>query len=158
MTRVVSSNRLRQLCLAAVFTIVASGVLWARQPPGVNAALEWNAIATRAFLPTQGSDPLSQSRAYAMLHAAIHDALNAIHQRYEFYTPGLTATPGASPDAAVAAAAHAVLVALIPRSCCSSRTRTSCVGRDSRRGREREWHCLGESAADLILERRTMTA
>ena len=51
-----------------------------------------------------------------MLHAAIHDALNAIHQRYKFYTPGLTVTPGASPDAAVAAAAHDVLVALIPRS------------------------------------------
>jgi metal-dependent HD superfamily phosphatase/phosphodiesterase len=33
----------------------------------------------RAFLP-QGSDPLNQSRTYAMLHAAIHDALNAVHQ------------------------------------------------------------------------------
>lgn len=43
----------------------------------------------RAFLP-QGSDPLNQSRTYATLHAAIHDALNAVHQRYEFYTPGTT--------------------------------------------------------------------
>ena len=96
-------------------TILVSGVSTAR-PAGAhsNAALEWNAIATRAFLPTQGTDPLSQSRAYAMLHAAIHDALNAIRQRYEFYTPGLIVTPGASPDAAVAAAAHDVLVALIP--------------------------------------------
>ena len=113
MTRITSCTR--RLFLAAICTIVVSGISTARQAGAqTNAALEWNAIATRAFLPTQGTDPLSQSRAYAMLHAAIHDALNAIHQRYEFYTPGLTVRPGASPDAAVAAAAHDVLVVLIP--------------------------------------------
>jgi membrane-associated phospholipid phosphatase len=105
----------RRLFLAAICAIVVSGVSTARQAGAdTNAALEWNAIATEAFLPTQGTDPLSQSRVYAMLHAAIHDALNAIHQNYEFYTPGLIGTPGASPDAAVAAAAHGVLVVLIP--------------------------------------------
>ena len=113
MTRIAS--RARPLFLAAISAILVSGVATARQlDAGTNAALEWNAIATEAFLPTQGTDPLSQSRTYAMLHAAIHDALNAIHQRYEFYTPGMILTPGASPDAAVAAAAHDVLVALIP--------------------------------------------
>ena len=85
-----------------------------RSFPGCDAAVAWNAVATQAFLPTQGTDPLTQSRTYAMLHAAIHDALNATHQRYEFYTPGMPVMPGASPDAAVAAAAHDVLVALIP--------------------------------------------
>jgi hypothetical protein len=49
-----------------------------------------------------------------MLHAGIHDALNAIRQRYAFYTPGMFVMPSASADAAVAAAAHDVLVALIP--------------------------------------------
>src|SRR4029453_4391761 len=113
MTRITSCAR-RPL-LAAICTIVVSGVSTARQAGAdPNAAIEWNAIANEAFLPTQGTEPLSQSRVYAMLHAAIHDALNAIDQRYEFYTPGLIAPPGASPDAAVAAAAHAVLVALVP--------------------------------------------
>jgi len=101
--------------LVAICAIAAAGVLTARDAVAqTNAALEWNALATKAFLPTQGMDPLSQSRTFAMLHAAIHDALNAIHQRYEFYTPGLSVTSGASPDAAVAAAAHDVLITLIP--------------------------------------------
>ena len=49
----------------------------------------------------------------AMVHAAIHDAVNAIDRRYEPYTSDVSA-PGASVDAAVAAAAHDVLVALSP--------------------------------------------
>jgi hypothetical protein len=55
-----------------------------------------------------------QSRTLAILHAAIHDALNAIDQRFESYTPGLAATPEASVDAAVAAASREVLVTLVP--------------------------------------------
>ena len=113
MTNVVSCTR--RLFFTVLLTVVAAGVSAAGPASeGVNAAVEWNAVATQAFLPTQGTDPLSQSRAYAMLHAAIHDALNAIHQRYEFYTPAILTIPGASPDAAVAAAARDVLVALIP--------------------------------------------
>ena len=113
MTSVVSCTR--RLFFTVLLTVLAAGVSAAGPASeGVNAAVEWNAVATQAFLPTQGTDPLSQSRAYAMLHAAIHDALNAIRQRYEFYTPAILIIPGASPDAAVAAAARDVLVALIP--------------------------------------------
>ena len=83
----------------------------AQQP---NAVADWNAVASQAFLPTQGTNPLGQSRTYAILHAAIHDAINAIHPRYQLYTKGLTADPDASIDAAVAAASRDVLVALVP--------------------------------------------
>ena len=100
------------LLAASIFVI--SGAFASAPAAAENAALEWNVIATEAFLPSQGTDPLNQSRAFAMLHAAIHDALNAIDQRYAFYTPGLSAMPNASTDAAVAAAARGVLVALIP--------------------------------------------
>ena len=79
-----------------------------------NAVADWNDIAGEAFLPTQGTNPLAQSRTYAILHAAIHDAINAIHPRYQLYTKGLVADPGASLDAAVAAAGRDVLVALVP--------------------------------------------
>src|SRR6185295_13256357 len=74
----------------------------------------WNAVATDAFAPSQGTNPMGQSRTLAILHAAIHDAINAIDRRYEPYTSGLAAAPGASVDAAVAAAARDVLVALLP--------------------------------------------
>jgi hypothetical protein len=57
---------------------------------------------------------MMQSRTYAILHAAIHDALNAIDRRFESYTPGLVSAPDASVDAAVASAAREVLLALVP--------------------------------------------
>src|SRR5438034_7489077 len=106
--------RTRRLFLNSFLSMMAAGLWSGPAAAEANAALEWSAIATEAFLPTQGTDPLSQSRAYAMLHAGIHDALNAIDHRYAFYTPGMFVMPGASADAAVAAAAHDVLVALIP--------------------------------------------
>lgn len=80
----------------------------------VNAVVHWNTIAGEAFAPSQGTNPMAQSRTFAILHASIHDALNAIDRRYASYTPGLPAAPKASADAAVAAAAREVLVRLLP--------------------------------------------
>jgi hypothetical protein len=79
-----------------------------------NAVVHWNAIAGEAFAPSQGTNPMAQSRTLAILHASIHDALNAIDRRYASYTPGLPAAPKASADAAVAAAAREILVQLLP--------------------------------------------
>jgi hypothetical protein len=79
-----------------------------------NAVTHWNTVATDAFTPTEGTNPMAQSRTLAILHAAIHDAVNAVDRRYEPYTPGLLPTAGASLDAAVAAAAREVLVTLVP--------------------------------------------
>jgi hypothetical protein len=50
---------------------------------------------------------------YAMMHVAIHDALNAIHRRSEPYAYDGHARGRTSPEAAVAAAAHDVLVPTI---------------------------------------------
>ena len=82
--------------------------------PRGNAVTHWNAVATDAFPPSQGTNPMAQSRTLAILHAAIHDAINAIDQRFESYTPGIAEAPEASVDAAVAAAARDVLVGLVP--------------------------------------------
>ena len=74
----------------------------------------WNRVATDAAIAEQ-MDPLNESRVFAIVHAAIHNALNAIDRRYEPYRAGVMTVPsGASPEAAVAAAAHASLVELIP--------------------------------------------
>jgi PAP2 superfamily len=75
--------------------------------------IDWNIIATTAA-PAAGKNALEQSRIYAMTHAAIHDALNAIDRRNRPYTLDQRAEQGASPEAAVAAAAHDVLVAQLP--------------------------------------------
>ena len=99
--------------LTLVVSLVAARPV-AADPPHGNAVTHWNAVAAEAFGPTQGTNPLAQSRTLAILHAAIHDVLNAIDRRFESYTPGLAAAPGASADAAVAAAAREVLIALVP--------------------------------------------
>ena len=67
--------------------------------------------ATTACISPDG-DPFHESRIYAMMHVAIHDALNAIDRRSRPYALDLQAEAGASPDAAVAAAARDVLVPL----------------------------------------------
>jgi membrane-associated phospholipid phosphatase len=102
---------------AAALTLIASLVAVRpvlADPSHGNAVTHWNAVAGEAFAPTQGTNPLAQSRTLAILHAAIHDVLNAIDRRFEPYTSGLVAAPGASANAAVAAAAREVLVALVP--------------------------------------------
>jgi hypothetical protein len=50
---------------------------------------------------------------YAMMHIAIHDALNAIDRRFQPYAFDKRVEPGGSPEAAVAAAARDVMAALL---------------------------------------------
>lgn len=115
----------RVLSLAALFGVTAALTVPehalatdAARAPGhqrpVNAVVHWNSIAAEAFAPSQGTNPMVQSRTLAILHASMHDALNAIDRRYQPYTPGLPKASKASPDAAVAAAAREVLVRLLP--------------------------------------------
>jgi len=73
----------------------------------------WNRVATDAAV-AQELDPLTESRIFAIVHASIHDALNAIDRRYDVYQARFVAVPGASPAVAVAAAAHASLTELMP--------------------------------------------
>lgn len=77
-----------------------------------NPVIHWNRIATEIFPVEIG--PVLDARAMAILHAAIHDAVNGIEPRYESYTAELS-FPGASVDAAVASAAREVMLALVPR-------------------------------------------
>jgi len=76
--------------------------------------LQWNEAATIAATRGGTLPPMSESRIYAMVNVAVHDALNNIVKKYATYA--LTTTPDVStnPDAAVAQAAHDVIVALLP--------------------------------------------
>jgi hypothetical protein len=75
-----------------------------------NAVIHWSTIAGELMVDP---GPVVDSRAFAILHAAIHDAVNGVERRYQPYTADLS-FPGASLDAAVAAAARDVLIALSP--------------------------------------------
>ena len=108
-------------CIAAAL-VASNGVSAAATQRGVNptnagrpdAVLVWNenmVKAANAACIGSGNHPLLEARLYAMAHVAIHDALNAIDRRARPYIAGLPRQSGASPQAAVAAAAHGVLVA-----------------------------------------------
>jgi hypothetical protein len=75
--------------------------------------LNWNGIATSVAIPG-GKNAIQQSRIYAMVQLAVHDALNAIDHRYTSYAFSQEADPTASAPAAIATAAHDVLIDQIP--------------------------------------------
>ena len=76
-------------------------------------ALQWNELAYHAFGGTSYQHSLMASRINAMMHLAMHDALNAIESKYSRYAfNGHDA--GADPIAASVTAAHDVLVNEIP--------------------------------------------
>jgi hypothetical protein len=98
--------------------VVALAVQAKPQQPTADAVLAWNTLATEAMvafarIQPPGVPPNREARIYAMAFVAMHDTLNAIQRRYEPYACHGFA-PGASPTAAVATAAHDVLVAAFP--------------------------------------------
>lgn len=92
------------------------------QPAYANAALDWNVIALQTIAtgasatPARAGPPISGD--LAKVHAAMHDAVNAIERRYAPYLGPIHAKhmhgAAGSPAAAAAQAAHDVLVALYP--------------------------------------------
>ena len=99
------------LVASAILVPQGGGSIVSADPAG-NPVTAWNEIAGEAALvclaPT--NNPLHESRMYAMLHAAIHDAVNAIDRRSQPYAFDGSTSADASVDAAVAKAAHDVLV------------------------------------------------
>lgn len=84
-------------------------------PPRATVTADWNAVAMTAHLQLEAAagapvTPHYEARTLAITNAVIHDVLNAIDRRYAPYAFDRS-QPDASPDAAVAQAAHDVLVA-----------------------------------------------
>jgi hypothetical protein len=110
--------RTRQLASAGI-VLVAGMVTVTAQPPARgnhqqippyagDVIRAWHALAA-----AQPANPLRQARALAMVHAAMHDAVNGAVPVYETYISWLS-DRSADPRAAAAAAAHRVLVGLFP--------------------------------------------
>jgi hypothetical protein len=77
------------------------------------AILHWNEIAYNAFGGTKYQHSLMASRINAMVHLAIHDALNGIEEKYTRYAY-YGKDEKADPFAAAAAATHAILIHEFP--------------------------------------------
>jgi hypothetical protein len=74
---------------------------------------DWNQAAIEVMKAAKGSaNPWS--RALAMMHVAMSDAINSVENRYTRYIATVPLLPGASADAAAAAAAQQILLQLFP--------------------------------------------
>ena len=117
-----------------------------------NPVIHWNRIASEIFPVDVG--PVLDSRAMAILHAAIHDAVNGVERHYEPYTVDLS-SPGASLDAAVAHAARDVMLALTPNQQPRIERQYAAALADVRDGPAKDQGVLlGREAARANLERR----
>jgi hypothetical protein len=117
---------------------IAGGVVLFERPPETqspeqtkesvhgshDAVLHWNAILLQAnandYDPTQvpapdQKGPGKTARAFAIVHAAIYDAVNSIDGSCTPYLAAIRAEKGASIKAAVAQAAHDTLIAVYPQ-------------------------------------------
>ena len=74
---------------------------------------DWNSLALSAIRNESTAAPLA-ARNLAILHVAMHDAVNAVAPTHAFYGQKLVVTPPTSDQAAAAAAAHRVLADLFP--------------------------------------------
>jgi hypothetical protein len=73
-----------------------------------NAVLEWNDIARQSIVVGSQS-PVQQTRLMAIVHVAMHNAVNAITGEYEPYGAPVAAPGNLSADAAAIGAAHRAL-------------------------------------------------
>ena len=109
--------------LAAMLGLVVAltlGATTSSSATGDNAVVHWSEIAEVAIsasptAPPPALRPPAASAVLAgMVHGAMYDAVAAVDRTLRPFATGVTAAPGASADAAVAQAAHDVLVARAP--------------------------------------------
>ena len=96
------------LIRTAVAILLAFGA--ATTAASADVVRDWNVQLLRVPMPV--GPP--QARLLAIMHVAMHDAINSITGEYDTYGPAVNAPFGASPVAAGAAAAHLLLVTLVP--------------------------------------------
>jgi hypothetical protein len=93
-------------------SVTAAALLAASPPVLADAVTDWNEFADTLAL---GAPPM-RSRITAIMHIAMHDALNSVEARYESYTLIPPAQAGASPEAAIGEAAYQALKGAAPAS------------------------------------------
>ena len=118
--------------------------------------LDWNATAHQVIKAADGyQNPLAASRALAMMHLAMHDALNAVTPHYATWSL-VAAARDADPALAAVTAAHDALLALYPaqkdllRANLDKSALDAGSGRAAQRGAE-----LGHAIGAAVIARRS---
>jgi hypothetical protein len=155
------------LCAVALAALaLAAGSVQARQRQDAapwcadrcdQVVLDWNVTAHQAIKANDGyADPMAASRVLAMVHLAMHDAVNATRPRYATYTQ-VERDEGADPAVAAVTAAHDVLAGLFKKEPVSALLKTALdatlhdagIGSSVTRG-----SALGKRVAAAVLQRR----
>jgi hypothetical protein len=109
---IIATDRARAIVRATLLSIITLALLSTTARADIVG--EWNAKAQAVFDAERiTSTPLA--RGLAMMHLAMFDAANATGRRYTPYLPATPEAPGASPEAAIHAAARHVLMELFPK-------------------------------------------
>jgi len=103
---------IRSLAAVVVLAVLALGTPATTADPAENSVTHWTRIAEQ-FIPI-GRPPASSEVLMGTVQAAIYDAVAATEGGLEPFLASVPAPPGSSTDAAVATAAHDVLVARVP--------------------------------------------
>lgn len=101
-----------KLWMAGIVLVCTASVAAHRPRATSRHVVTWNTFVTD--LVAEHLPPGPQTHTLAIVHIAVHDALNAIEPRYERYEFGGSAL-GGSVAAAVAAAVHDTLTQLVPQ-------------------------------------------
>jgi hypothetical protein len=138
-----TSLQLRAFTVGAVLLTALSA--WA------NPVLEWNDTAFKALVDAR-QGPVPGVRTMAAVHTAMFDAINAIEPKYQAFKFSGTAPAGASPDAAAAAAAHAVLAGIFPdRRAALDQALAASLGKVPAGAARDSGVAVGESAGKAVL-------
>jgi hypothetical protein len=123
----------------------------------VNPVVQWNrTLLVIVRTPGAQSPTVHPTRSFAIMHAAIYDAVNAIDRKHRPCLVRLSGVPrDASQEAAAAAAGHEVLVALYPafKSTLDAQLQQSLAQIPDGKGKT-EGVLIGQSVAESILAAR----
>jgi len=147
---------MKTLLLAATAAAVLTGAnpapAMADQPNLVSQVVQWNRTLL-VIVRTPGAQPatIHPTRSFAIMHAAIYDAVNAIDGTHKPYLVRLSASHFASQEAAAAAAAHEVLVKLYPSFQTTLDTQFQQALAQLPKGGQADGIKIGNTVADRIL-------
>ena len=106
--------------------LTLAALLLAALPVRANVITDWDERAVAVITPKV--DATRATRAAAMVHIAMFEAVNSSAPRYRPYKARLAATPDASQDAGAAAAAAGVLIGMFPEGANDLRALCRCAG------------------------------
>ena len=147
---------MKTLLLAATAAAVLTGAnpapAMADATEPVSQVVQWNRTLL-VIVRTPGAQPatIHPTHSFAIMHAAIYDAVNAIDGTHKPYLVRLSASHFASQEAAAAAAAHEVLVKLYPSFQTTLDTQFQQALAQLPKGGQADGINIGNTVADRIL-------